>query len=147
MRSRAEAVVAPIVSEWKCLVVLPTFNERDNLRDMVRSIGRQLITDILIVDDNSPDGTGALADDLAESLPNVHVEHRPGKLGLGTAYVDGFRWGLVRGYDRLIQMDCDFSHDPRDLPRLVEASRSADLVIGSRYVVGASIEGWSLRRE
>lgn len=137
---------APFDPGMRCLVVLPTYDERENLAAMIDAIGTHLITDVLIVDDNSPDGTGELADRLAADRPELHVMHRPGKLGLGTAYVAGFRWGLDRNYERIIEIDCDFSHSPRDLSRLVAASRHADLVIGSRFVPGGCTEGWVLRR-
>lgn len=142
----AVAPPTPLAPGLDCLVILPTYNECQNLENMVRAISRHLVTDILIVDDNSPDGTGEIADTLAAKYEYVHVIHRPGKLGLGTAYIAGFRWGLDRDYDRLIEMDCDFSHNPADLPRLVHASKTADLVIGSRYVRGGSTMGWDLRR-
>jgi dolichol-phosphate mannosyltransferase len=128
---------------WRCIVVLPTFNERENVREMVGAVRRALDTDVLVVDDNSPDGTGAIADELAAAGRRVHVLHRAAKEGLGPAYVAGFRWALDRGYDRVIQMDCDFSHAPGELARLVAASRTADLVIGSRYTPGGSTQGWS----
>ncbi|MEM7231130.1 MAG: polyprenol monophosphomannose synthase [Planctomycetota bacterium] len=131
---------------WQNLVVLPTYNERENLENMVSAIRTHIGTDILVVDDNSPDGTGRLADKLATTKPWLHVLHRTEKDGLGRAYVAGFRWGLERKYDRIYEMDCDFSHSPRDLPRLAAASADADLVIGSRYVRGGGTENWPFRR-
>ncbi len=130
------------------LILLPTYNERENLENMVAAIGRELPdAHVLIIDDGSPDGTGDIADTLAEAHPGIFVQHREGKLGLGTAYLGGFRWALQRGYQHVFQMDCDFSHDPADLPRLLERSRrGADLVIGSRYVSGGGTEDWSLLR-
>lgn len=128
------------------LVVLPTYNERRNLEAMVTAIGTYLVTDVLIVDDNSPDGTGLVADELRQRYAWVHVLHRAEKQGLGPAYLAGFRWALARGYDVIIEMDCDFSHSPWDLPRLVHRSRTADLVIGSRYVAGGGTENWDVRR-
>jgi dolichol-phosphate mannosyltransferase len=126
------------------LVIVPTYNERDNVEPLVTAALAALPAgDFLVVDDASPDGTGALADALAARSARVHVLHRPRKEGLGPAYHAGFRWAIERGYDEVIEMDCDFSHDPADLPRLVAAARrGADLVIGSRYVPGARIEGW-----
>lgn len=131
------------------LVLLPTYNERENLPLMVEAIGASLPgAHILVIDDASPDGTGALADELALDREDVHVHHREGKLGLGTAYLWGFRWALERHYEHVFELDCDFSHDPRDLPRLLERSRrGADLVIGSRYVSGGGTEGWGLARQ
>ncbi|MCB9872329.1 MAG: polyprenol monophosphomannose synthase [Planctomycetes bacterium] len=139
-------MVAPFRPQRSCLVVLPTYNERENLEAVIAAIAANLVTDVLIVDDNSPDGTGELADRMAAEFPAVHVLHRPNKRGLGTAYIDGFRWGLREGFERLIQMDCDFSHDPADLPRLVDACETADLVIGSRYVDGGETPGWPASR-
>jgi len=136
-------------SEGAAWVVLPTYNERDNIASMVSAINASLPSaNILIVDDNSPDGTGQLADALAESEPRVSVLHRPGKAGLGEAYRAGFAEVLEQpGLGAIIQMDCDFSHDPADLPRLLDAlSAGADLAIGSRYVRGGSTPGWDLRR-
>ncbi len=130
-------------------VVLPTYNERDNIEAMVAAIKANLpLAHALIVDDNSPDGTGQLADALAAGDDRVSVFHRPGKAGLGEAYRAGFREVLEQpGIAAVIQMDCDFSHDPADLPRLLEAlSAGADLAIGSRYVRGGSTPGWDLRR-
>ena len=126
------------------LVSVPTYNERDNLESLVSRVLAALPdSDLLVVDDASPDGTGALADTLAAGSERVHVLHRHRKEGLGPAYAAGFRWALERPYDEVVEMDCDFSHDPTDLPRFVAASRGgADLVVGSRYVPGARIEGW-----
>ncbi|MCP9455154.1 MAG: polyprenol monophosphomannose synthase [Nitrospira sp.] len=128
------------------LVVLPTYNERQNLEIVTNAIRKYLMTDILIVDDNSPDGTGILADELSRRHPFIHVLHRPQKDGLGSAYLAGFQWALARDYYLIIEMDCDLSHAPWDLPRLVYHSTSADLVIGSRYIPGGSVEGWDVRR-
>lgn len=128
------------------VIVLPTYNERYNLEPMVVSIARYLVADILIVDDNSPDGTGGLADQLSDRHNHVHVLHRLRKEGLGPAYLAGFGWALQRNYELLIEMDCDFSHAPWDLPRLVHRSRTTDLVIGSRYVAGGGTENWNARR-
>jgi len=140
------APVMPFCFDRSILIVLPTYNERQNLEAMVETIGTYLVADILIVDDNSPDGTGQLADQLSRQQKHVHVLHRAKKEGLGPAYLAGFQWALARGYQLIIEMDCDFSHSPWDLPRLVHRSGTADLVIGSRYVPGGSTQGWSRRR-
>lgn len=131
---------------WRTLVVLPTYNEKDNLERIVTEIWRYLDADILVVDDGSPDGTGRIADRLAAADRRLHVLHRSGKQGLGTAYVAGFRFAIDRGYERVCEMDADFSHAPWDLPRLVFASRDAQLVIGSRYVEGGCTVGWDRKR-
>lgn len=133
----------------KSLIIIPTYNERENLRAMVAAVHEVLPeTHLLVVDDNSPDGTGDVADELAEKDERVHAIHRPGKMGLGTAYVEGFRWGLDRGYELLWEMDCDFSHDPRYLPDLLGAVEDgADLAIGSRYVAGGGTDNWGLGRK
>ena len=133
-------------------LILPTFNEADNLENMVLSALPRLAEaspehHILVVDDNSPDGTGRIADPLAGELDGVEVLHRPGKQGLGRAYLAGFAHALDRGAELLMEMDCDFSHDPADLPRLIRAADEADLVLGSRYVPGGGVENWgALRR-
>lgn len=131
------------------LVVLPTFNERDNLPLMIEAIGEALPgAHVLVIDDASPDGTGDVADALSRARSNLYVLHREGKLGLGTAYLQGFAWALERPYQHVFEMDCDFSHDPPDLSRLLERSRrGADLVIGSRYVPGGGTEDWGLLRK
>jgi dolichol-phosphate mannosyltransferase len=132
----------------KVLIVVPTYNERDNLKALVRAVFEQVPSaHLLVVDDASPDGTGELADDLRDRDSRIRVIHRPGKLGLGTAYVVGFRYGLARDYTYIIEMDADFSHDPKYLPRLLERARAgADLVQGSRYVQGGGTENWGLGR-
>jgi dolichol-phosphate mannosyltransferase len=127
------------------VVCLPTFNERDNLEPMVRALGAHGVR-ILVVDDASPDGTGELADRLAAELPYVEVLHRPRKEGLGPAYLAGFRHALASGAELVLEMDCDFSHDPADVPRLVAAAADADVVLGSRYVGGGRIENWERSR-
>ena len=132
-------------------LILPTYNEADNLENMVRSALPRLAEAapehrILVVDDNSPDGTGDIADRLAAELPEVEVLHRPGKQGLGRAYLAGFARALEGGADLMMEMDCDFSHDPADLPRLIRAADDADLVLGSRYVPGGGVERWGLVR-
>lgn len=129
------------------LVVIPTYNERITLPEVVaRVLSVPVTVDILIVDDNSPDGTGKLADALAEEHPNVHVLHRPGKSGLGPAYRAGLGWGLDQGYAVLIEMDADLSHEPGHLAAMLAALRQADLVIGSRYVPGGGTENWPWHR-
>ena len=137
---------APFCYEPAIVIILPTYNEQQNLESMVTTIGKYLVADILIVDDNSPDGTGRLADDLSQQRPHVHVLHRPTKEGLGPAYVAGFQWALKREYELIIEMDCDFSHSPWDLPRLVHRSHTAELVIGSRYVRGGGTYNWDRTR-
>ncbi len=130
------------------LIVVPTYNERDNVPEISeRLLGALPGAEVLFVDDNSPDGTGALLDELAAADPRGHVMHRAGKLGLGTAYVEGFGWGLARGYEYLFEMDADGSHDPRYLPVLLAlAEDGADAAIGSRYVPGGDTPNWGLGR-
>jgi len=119
----------------RALVVIPTYNERENLPNIVPLVIEQdPRLEVLVIDDNSPDGTGDLADALAAASPRVHVVHRPGKRGLGTAYRAGFRWAIEQGYDYVFEMDADFSHDPRHLPKFLDEIQDADLVIGSRYL-------------
>ncbi|MGZ6142795.1 MAG: polyprenol monophosphomannose synthase [Myxococcales bacterium] len=132
----------------RACVILPTYNERENLPEIVPAIlAAAPEADILVVDDNSPDGTGALADALAsQHAGRVRVLHRERKEGLGRAYLAGFADALARGYGRVVEMDADFSHDPRRLPALLEASRDADLVLGSRYVEGGGTVNWGLGR-
>jgi dolichol-phosphate mannosyltransferase len=131
----------------RSLVIIPTYNEAENLEALVVAIlALDVGLEVLIVDDNSPDGTGKIADRLSEELPGIHVLHRPGKVGLGTAYVEGFRWAIARGYDYVFEMDCDFSHNPSYLPTFLAEITSADLVIGSRYVDGGSAPSWGLLR-
>jgi len=133
----------------KSLIVVPTYNERDN----VPAIAERLLAalpgvELLFVDDNSPDGTGELLDQLAAGQPRLHVMHRAGKLGLGTAYVEGFTWGLARGFDYLFEMDADGSHDPKYLPQMLSlAEDGADGVIGSRYVPGGGTVNWGIGRK
>ena len=129
-------------------VVLPTYNEADTIGDLVPAVRAKLPEPrrILVVDDGSPDGTGAVADELASSHEDVEVLHRPAKRGLGPAYVAGFRTALAAGAARVVQMDADFSHDPAHLPRLLKALDGADLALGSRYVDGGRIEDWGAGR-
>jgi dolichol-phosphate mannosyltransferase len=131
----------------KALIVVPTYNERDNLPALAgRILGLPVAVDLLVVDDNSPDGTGKLADGLAARAASVHVLHRQEKNGLGRAYIAGFKWALERGYEFIFEMDGDFSHNPDDIPAMLEAAREADLVLGSRYINGIRIINWPLRR-
>jgi dolichol-phosphate mannosyltransferase len=130
-------------------VCLPTYNERENLERMLRVLREVLPDDggVLVVDDGSPDGTGELADRLAGEIPNVSVLHRARKEGLGPAYIAGFRQALADGAELVLEMDCDFSHDPADVPRLLAAAEDADVVLGSRYVAGGGVRNWGrLRR-
>jgi len=127
-------------------VCLPTYNERENLARMVHALGEHDVR-VLVVDDNSPDGTGEIADTLATELEYVDVLHREQQQGLGPPYLAGFRRALADGAELVLEMDCDFSHDPADVPRLIEAARAeADLVLGSRYVAGGAIPNWGLWR-
>ncbi|HEX6616902.1 MAG TPA: polyprenol monophosphomannose synthase [Gemmatimonadales bacterium] len=131
----------------RALVVIPTYDERVNLPLIVPQILQQdPRLEVLVVDDNSPDGTGRLADELSAANPRVHVLHRPGKAGLGKAYIAGFRWALERGYDLIFEMDADFSHDPKFLPDFLKAIEHADLVIGSRYRHGVNVINWPIGR-
>ncbi len=132
----------------RALVCLPTYNERENLEPMLHALEAVLGPDdrVLVIDDNSPDGTGELADRLAAELSFVDVLHRERKEGLGPAYLAGFRQALDRGAELVVEIDCDFSHDPKDVPRLLEAVRDADLVLGSRYVPGGGVENWGFVR-
>jgi dolichol-phosphate mannosyltransferase len=137
-----------VPSAW---LILPTYNEAQNLEPMVRAVLPRLAEGgstptILVVDDASPDGTGQIADRLADELAEVRVLHRTRKDGLGRAYLDGFAEALRGGADLILQMDCDFSHDPADVPRLIAATETADVALGSRYVAGGGVENWALRR-
>jgi len=129
----------------RATVCLPTYNERENLERMVRALGEHDVS-VLVIDDNSPDGTGELADRLARELPHVDVLHRERKEGLGPAYLAGFKRALAEGADLILEMDCDFSHDPADVPRLIAATEEADLALGSRYVPGGAVRNWGLIR-
>lgn len=131
----------------KTLIISPTYNEIKNIKSLVKQVfdldpGYHL----LIVDDNSPDGTALKVKELQSIYPNLHLEVRPGKAGLGTAYLFGFKWALENNYDHIVQMDADLSHDPNDVPRLVSRLKDHDLVIGSRYVNGVSVVNWPIRR-
>jgi dolichol-phosphate mannosyltransferase len=131
----------------EALICLPTFDERENLERICRAIlAASSALDVLVIDDNSPDGTGEIADRLAAEEPRVHVLHRAGKEGLGKAYLAGFAWALARGYRLVLEMDADFSHDPAHLPAILAAAADADLVLGSRYVSGGGTVNWGLGR-
>jgi len=131
----------------KALVIIPTYNERENLTELLRQIFALGIgLEVLIVDDNSPDGTGELADQMAAADPNVHVLHRAGKMGLGSAYVAGFKYALERDYEAIFEMDADFSHNPESLPVFLKELETADLVLGSRYLHGVTVVNWPLSR-
>jgi dolichol-phosphate mannosyltransferase len=133
------------VPDRRATVCLPTYNERENLEPMLRALGEHDVH-VLVIDDNSPDGTGRLADRLAEELDYVDVLHRSRKEGLGPAYIAGFRRALADGAERILEMDCDFSHNPKDVPRLIAATDDADLALGSRYVEGGGTENWGAVR-
>ncbi len=136
-------------SSGRTLIIVPTYNEKENLPAIISAVHEHLPSaDILVVDDNSPDGTGQIADEIARNDNKVKVMHRQGKLGLGTAYVAGFRYALAEKYDFIFEMDCDFSHDPKYLPAMVaEAEKGADLVLGSRYVSGGGTVNWGPLRK
>jgi dolichol-phosphate mannosyltransferase len=129
------------------LIIVPTYNERDNLPRLAQKLlSLPVAVDLLVVDDNSPDGTGKLADELAAKHPQIHVLHRVGKEGLGRAYLAGFKWALEHGYEFIFEMDGDFSHNPDDIPAFLTAIQNADLVLGSRYVNGIRVINWPLAR-
>jgi dolichol-phosphate mannosyltransferase len=132
----------------RVLVVIPTYNEADNLRPIVERLRRAVpAVEVLVADDNSPDGTGELADLMAADDASVHVLHRPGKQGLGAAYLAGFGWAREHGYDAVVEMDADGSHAPEELPRLLDAARDADVVIGSRWTAGGQVVNWPWHRQ
>jgi dolichol-phosphate mannosyltransferase len=133
----------------RAVLCLPTYNEMENLESMIRELAGVLDTSkdrVLVIDDASPDGTGEIADRLAVELSWVSVLHREHKEGIGPAYIAGFRWALAEGAELVLEMDCDFSHTPADVPRLIEAAADADLVLGSRYAPGGGTENWGLVR-
>ncbi len=131
----------------KTLVVVPTYNERENLRPLAqRLLSLPVPVDLLVVDDNSPDGTGQIADELAAQHPQIHVLHRTLKDGLGRAYIAGFQWALARDYEFIFELDGDFSHNPDDIPMFLKAAENADLVLGSRYSNGVRVVNWPLKR-
>jgi len=129
------------------VIIVPTYNERENLPRMVQTLlALPVAVDMLVVDDNSPDGTGKIADELAAKHPQVHVLHRAGKEGLGRAYLAGFEWALGKNYEFIFEMDCDFSHDPAEIPNFLKAAENVDLVLGSRYCGGVRVLNWPLKR-
>jgi dolichol-phosphate mannosyltransferase len=131
----------------KSLIVVPTYNEIDNIRELIpRVLSHPHDIEILVVDDSSPDGTADVVAKMAASDPRIHLLRRPGKLGLGSAYIAGFRWALERDYDIVFEMDADFSHDPGVIPEFLAAIRDADLVLGSRYLYGVTVINWPLKR-
>jgi dolichol-phosphate mannosyltransferase len=132
----------------KKIVIIPTYNEKENIEAIIRKVFSLAVPfDILIVDDNSPDGTGQIVKSLQQTFPGLHILERKEKNGLGTAYIAGFHWCLEKGYDYIFEMDADFSHNPEDLPRLYDACRNgADMSIGSRYVTGVNVVNWPMSR-
>lgn len=131
----------------RAVVIIPTYNEADNIEKMLATLKEKYPElSVLIIDDNSPDGTAQMVETWQKDNPNVHLLKRAGKLGLGTAYVTGFKWALENNYDFIFEMDCDFSHDPSDLKNLLQAAQINDLVIGSRYVEGIRIINWPFKR-
>lgn len=131
----------------QALVIIPTYDEKDNVRPIADAVfSHKPDADILFVDANSPDGTGAIADAMAAADPRVHVIHQSSKQGLGRAYIQGFKWALERHFEYIFEMDADFSHDPAELPHFIAAANDADLVLGSRYIHGIRITNWPLSR-
>jgi dolichol-phosphate mannosyltransferase len=131
----------------RTLVIIPTYNEKENIRSVIElTLAQAANLDVLVVDDNSPDGTAGIVTEIARANPRVQLMSRAGKLGLGTAYIAGFKWGLSRGYACLVEMDADFSHDPREIPNMLKAAENADLVLGSRYIDGVRVVNWPLSR-
>jgi dolichol-phosphate mannosyltransferase len=132
----------------RAIIAIPTYNERDNIVTLVNDI-KQVVpsVDILIIDDNSPDGTGKIADELSARDSSIHVLHRPGKMGLGTAYIAGFLYAIEQKYDLVFEMDADFSHNPSYLPQFIALAENADLVIGSRYIKGGGTPNWAPLRK
>lgn len=144
-RLETKSVIA--ITIMNPLIILPTFNEKENLPLIIPAILEQLPNaHILVVDDLSPDGTGVIADQFAQKDGRIHVEHRDGPRGLGRAYLHGFRWALERDYTHIFEMDADFSHQPKYLPLFLQAAQNADVVLGCRYMPGGGIEGWGLHR-
>ena len=131
----------------RTLIISPTYNERKNIQSLIEQVFDLDSTyHLLIIDDNSPDGTAKKVEELQKEHSNLHLEIRPGKAGLGTAYIYGFQWALDKGYDSIVQIDADLSHDPNDIPRLLANLSNHELVIGSRYVEGVSVVNWPIRR-
>jgi dolichol-phosphate mannosyltransferase len=136
-----------MVSAKRILVIVPTYNEVENIREIVPEILKQdRRIEILVVDDNSPDGTAGVVDQMIEEEPRLHILKRAGKLGLATAYLAGFRWALAQDFDFIFEMDADFSHNPDSIPRFIAAAAEADLVIGSRYIKGMNVVNWPFKR-
>jgi dolichol-phosphate mannosyltransferase len=135
------------LSTRKTLIVVPTYNEKDNLSSLLEALTAfPEEIHVLVVDDGSPDGTGDIAAEWCERTPRVHLIRRAGKMGLGSAYITGFRWALERDYERIFEMDADFSHDPKYVPDMLAAAENADLVIGSRYLTGVNVVNWPMSR-
>lgn len=132
----------------KSLVIIPTYNEKENITNMIPEVLKLYAEgiDILVVDDNSPDGTGDIVKNISEENPRVHLLSRPGKMGLGTAYVAGFKYALEQGYDYIFEMDADFSHDPKEIKNFLTTIKDYDLVIGSRYIKGVNVINWPMQR-
>lgn len=131
----------------RAMIIVPTYDELENVKALVpRLLEKGPNIEVLVVDDNSPDGTGEWMEDVAGKIPRVHCLRRPRKMGLGSAYIDGFRFALAHGAELVFEMDADFSHDPEDIPRFIAAARDADLVLGSRYSNGVTVVNWPLRR-
>lgn len=131
----------------RVMVIIPTFDELDNLKALIpKLLSLGPTVEVLVVDDNSPDGSGAFVEELGQKIPRVHCIRRPQKMGLGSAYRDGFRYALAHGADLVFEMDADLSHDPEAIPRFIEEARSVDLVLGSRYIKGVTVVNWPLRR-
>jgi len=132
----------------KALIIVPTYNERENIPSLISQVlEKDPRIEVLVVDDNSPDRTGDLVEEIRALEPRVHLMRRPGKMGLGTAYLDGFRWALARDYEYIFEMDADFSHDPRHLPEFLSAAQDADFVLGSRYLNGrVTVVNWPMKR-
>jgi dolichol-phosphate mannosyltransferase len=146
--SRSVAAVLPEADDTRALVIVPTYNERENIRRLIDAVlGQDGRIDMLIVDDGSPDGTGAIVEEIMATEPRVNLLEREKKLGLGTAYIAGFRWALERNYDYILEMDADFSHDPVHLRQFLAAIEQADLVLGSRYQQGrVTVVNWPIQR-
>ena len=131
----------------KTLVIIPTYNEQENIHGIVPAVlGQDSSVELLVVDDGSPDGTGDIVAEMSKTNPRVHLLRRAGKQGLGTAYIAGFKWGLEHGFNYLMEMDADFSHDPKEIPNFLKAIESADLVLGSRYTDGIRVMNWPMSR-
>jgi dolichol-phosphate mannosyltransferase len=131
----------------KSVIIIPTYNEKENIEKMTSALlGQYQDLSLLIIDDGSPDGTADIVKKMQKVYPTLHLIERGKKLGIGTAYIAGFNWALKNGYEFIFEMDCDFSHSPQDIPRLLEAAQTSDLVIGSRYIDGISIVNWPMKR-